>query len=135
MTREELAALRELADDLGRIVQEVSTRDGDATARQHQRARAVRSALDLVSTQGAEIARLRTALEKLERTPLTEDAERFLRLLLSECGALGSGADHGWRRCKRCQAFNQLQNHDPLARRLVEVAAQTLAALTPTEAR
>ena len=40
-----MAALRELAEDLESIVKSVSTRDGDATARQHQRADAVRAAI------------------------------------------------------------------------------------------
>ena len=44
-TREQIATLRELADDLDSIVEVVSTRDGDATARQHARANAVRAAL------------------------------------------------------------------------------------------
>jgi esterase/lipase superfamily enzyme len=45
MTKQLMAALRELAEDLENIVQAVSTRDGDATARQHQRAEAVRAAI------------------------------------------------------------------------------------------
>lgn len=40
-----MAALRELAEDLESIVKSVSTRDGDATARQHLRADAVRAAI------------------------------------------------------------------------------------------
>lgn len=41
----DIATLTELADDLERIVQEVSSRDGDATARQHRRAEALRKAV------------------------------------------------------------------------------------------
>jgi hypothetical protein len=46
-----MAALRELAEDLESIVAVVSTRDGDATARQYQRARAVRAALAVLRTE------------------------------------------------------------------------------------
>lgn len=45
MTKSHIAALRELADDLESIIAVVSTRDGDATARQHARAEAVRAAV------------------------------------------------------------------------------------------
>ena len=49
MTAAQMATLRELAEDLESIVQVVSTRDGDATARQHARAEAVRSALRVLT--------------------------------------------------------------------------------------
>lgn len=46
----QLATLRELATDLERIVWEVSTRDGDATARQQLRAEAVRAAYEALAS-------------------------------------------------------------------------------------
>lgn len=46
LSRSQIATLRELADDLSQIVVAVSSRDGDATARQHQRAEAVRAAVE-----------------------------------------------------------------------------------------
>lgn len=49
VTRAQLAELRELADDLDSIVEVVSSRDGDATARQHARADVVRAALAALS--------------------------------------------------------------------------------------
>lgn len=52
VTREHMAALRELADDLDSIVQAVSSRDGDATARQHRYALGVRAALAALSIDG-----------------------------------------------------------------------------------
>ena len=75
------------------------------------------------------------------------DAEKFLRLLLTKCS--GGPDEHHWRlvtcacdrrnawrrsaleriRCRRCLAFDQLESNEPLARRLVEIAADTLAAL------
>lgn len=60
----------------------------------------------------------------LDRQRWREDAARFLKLLLSECG--GGPNDHDWRRCRRCLAFDQLQGHQPLARKLVNVALETL---------
>ena len=56
--------------------------------------------------------------------PLTDDAVKFLELLLSECGE-GTG-DHSWRKCRRCQAFNLLQGYDPLSRRLVQHVIERL---------
>jgi hypothetical protein len=49
MTPAQMATLRELAEDLESIVQAVSSRDGDATARQHQRAEAVRAAISAIT--------------------------------------------------------------------------------------
>jgi len=46
LSRSQIATLRELADDLSQIVVAVSSRDGDATARQHQRAEAVRAVVE-----------------------------------------------------------------------------------------
>lgn len=45
MTNAQVAVLVELADDLDRVVVEVSSRDGDATSRQHLRAESLRAAL------------------------------------------------------------------------------------------
>ena len=45
MTQETRETLTELADELERVVLEVSSRDGDATARQHARAAALRDVL------------------------------------------------------------------------------------------
>lgn len=55
MTPSQIATLRELADDLSHIVQAVSSRDGDATARQHARAEAVQAALTMVTSIGSPI--------------------------------------------------------------------------------
>lgn len=65
----------------------------------------------------------------LEQQRWREDAARFLRLLLSECGE--GVHDHAWRRCRRCLAFDQLQGHQPLARKLVEVAIAELEKEAP----
>lgn len=56
MTREHMAVLRELADDLDDIVKTVTGRDGDATARQHQRAAAVHAAIAALSASQAPCA-------------------------------------------------------------------------------
>lgn len=60
MTPAQMATLRELAEDLESIVKVVSSRDGDATARQHARAEAVRAA---IAALGASDDRRREAQE------------------------------------------------------------------------
>ena len=53
----------------------------------------------------------------------TQDAIKFLELLLSEC----SGADdHSWWKCRRCLAFSELEGHQPLARGFVTDALEAL---------
>lgn len=91
MKPSQIATLRELADDLSSIVQTVSSRDGDATARQHARAEAVQAALAMVTSMGfpienaiAQRNRLRAALVGLvgaDGKAELEAMEVFLRNL------------------------------------------------------
>ncbi len=55
---------------------------------------------------------------------LKEDSARFLTILLGPCD--GGTGEHAWRKCKRCNAIAQLENHDPLAHRLVQAAIDHL---------
>ena len=52
-----------------------------------------------------------------------QDAIKFLELLLSECH---SSDDHSWRRCRRCLAFLEIENHQPLARSFITTALDAL---------
>lgn len=62
LTAGHLATLSELADDLERIVREVSSQDGGATARQHHRVEAVRAVLARLATLEAELEAARSEL-------------------------------------------------------------------------
>src|SRR5262249_49285981 len=69
---------------------------------------------------------------------LDDDAGRFLDLLLQECG--GRADSPSWRQCRRCVAMNELEQHWPLAQRMVEHARNRLKQFadippTPQEAR
>lgn len=55
MTPGQIATLKELAEDLEHIVAVVSSRDGDATARQHSRAESVRAAIAMAESMGTPI--------------------------------------------------------------------------------
>lgn len=65
MTASQKATLRELAEDLEAIVQAVSSRDGDATARQHARAEAVRACLAALDAAEQERDHERRMLDNL----------------------------------------------------------------------
>lgn len=54
------------------------------------------------------------------------DAGKFLERLLGDCD--GDTSEHAWRKCRRCLAFSELENHQPLARRLVTRAIELLKA-------
>lgn len=97
LSRAHFAALTELADDLSRIVAEVSSRDGDATARQHQRAEAVRAAVaalhpgDAPQQWPAVVGVLRRAVDCLDSLkPGDPDAEidAEIESLIGDIGAI-----------------------------------------------
>jgi hypothetical protein len=60
------------------------------------------------------------------------DAVKFLELLLSECNQWCSGADHSWRKCRRCLAFAELEGHKTLARGFIETALAALRVPEPS---
>jgi hypothetical protein len=60
------------------------------------------------------------------------DAVKFLELLLSECNQWCSGADHSWRKCRRCLAFAELEGHKKLARGFIETALAALRVPEPS---
>lgn len=58
------------------------------------------------------------------------DAAKLLALILSDC----EGTDaHSWRKCRRCLALHELENHQPLAVRLVQQAIDGLSRLAVQE--
>ena len=99
LTAGHLAALRELAEDLEQIVQCVSSRDGDATARQHQLAEAVRAALNVLSASPAP-----SDTEARIRALATEAAELLKHVNVLDCGA---------HFCRYCPAKSPTWEHSP----------------------
>lgn len=58
-----------------------------------------------------------------------KDAIKFLALLMGNCHP--GGGDHSWRKCPRCLAFEQMEQCDPLAMRLLAAAVEALNDATP----
>jgi len=61
--------------------------------------------------------------------PLTQDAEKFLRLMLEECPGRADG-DHIWQKCPRCLAIFEMDTRKPLARRYLLEALRCVQAVT-----